>query len=135
MYADGFLVLQDSIIAAFGLTPGAVGFLHTVRQAASGFFSMGGGFLVDMFSGKRGILLAGSLFLMGFGYLLIAAAPNYFFILLALALGAGASSFWHPLGLGILSYTFPQNRAFAVSLHRSAGNVGWVGYPRRAMLV
>ena len=43
---------------------------------------MGGGFVVDMFSGKRGLLLAGSLFTMGLGYLLVAAAPNYTILLI-----------------------------------------------------
>ena len=124
MYADGFLVLLDPIYQAFGLNPISAGLLQAVRQGSSGLLSMGGGFLLDLFSGKRGILLAGSLFIMGLGYGLAAAAPNYTLLLVALALGSGAASFWHPIGLGILSYTFPKNRAFVVSLHRSSGSLG-----------
>ena len=124
MYADGFLVLLDPIYQAFGLTPLSVGALSAVRQGAGGLLTMGGGFVVDMFSGKRGLLLAGSLFTMGLGYLLVAAAPNYTILLITLALGSGAASFWHPVGLGILSTSFPNRRALMMSLHRSSGGVG-----------
>ncbi len=126
MYADGFLILLDPIYQAFGLTPVSAGVLSSVRQGAGGLLTMGGGFVVDMFSGKRGILLAGSLFAMGFGYALAAAAPNYGFLLAALAIGSAAGSFWHPVGLGILSTSFPERRALMMALHRSAGNVGEV---------
>jgi MFS family permease len=129
MYADGFLVLLPSIYIAFGLNPLTAGALATVRQSASGLSSMGGGFLIDMFAGKRGVLLAGALFMMGVGYLLAAAASNYVLLLLALALGSAAASFWHPVGLGILSASFPTRRAFMMALHRSAGGVGETGTP------
>lgn len=124
MYADGFLILLDPIYQAFGLNPLSAGLLSTVRQAAGGLLTMGGGFVVDMFSGKRGVLLAGSLFAMGFGYALAAAAPNYVLLLIALAVGSGAGSFWHPVGLGILSTSFPERRALMMALHRSAGSIG-----------
>jgi MFS family permease len=126
MYADGFLILLDPIYQAFGLNPLSAGLLSTVRQAAGGLFTIGGGFVVDMFSGMRGILLAGSLFAMGFGYALAAAAPNYALLLVALAIGSGAGSFWHPVGLGILSTSFPERRALMMALHRSAGSIGEV---------
>ena len=124
MYADGFLVLLPSVYAAFGLTPVSAGALSTVRQASSGLLSMGGGFVIDMFAGRRGMLLAASLFTMGLGYLLVAAATNYVLLLIALGIGSAASSFWHPIGLGILSTSFPRRRAFMMSLHRSAGGIG-----------
>ena len=124
MYADGFLVLLPSIYAAFGLTPLSAGILSAVRQVSGGLLTMGGGFLIDMFSGKRGLLLSGSLFAMGGGYLLAAAAPNYALLLVALAIASAAGSFWHPVGLGILSMSFPHRRALMMSVHRSAGGIG-----------
>jgi MFS family permease len=114
---------------AFGMTAVTEGLFSAIRQLASGITTMGGGFLVDTFSGKRGLLLAGSLFLMGLGYMLIGAAPNYPVLLVTVALAAAAGSFWHPVGLGILSVSFPQRRAFMMALHRSAGNVGEVATP------
>ena len=124
MYADGFLVLLPSIYDAFGLSGVSVGVVAAVRQASAGLLTMGGGFVVDMFSGRRGLLLSSSLFLMGLGYLFVAGSPNYGVLLLAFILGSATGSFWHPVALGLLSTTFPANRAFVVSLHRSAGSLG-----------
>ena len=129
MYADGFLVLLPSIYDAFGLTPITASFLAAIRQGAGGLLTMGGGFLVDMFSGHRGILLSGSLFAMGLGYMLAAASPNYTVLLIALGLASAAGSFWHPVGLGILSQTYPRRRGLMMALHRSAGNFGEVVTP------
>ncbi len=129
MYADGFLVLLPIIQDVFELGSVALGALSMSRQAAGGLLSMGGGFLVDMFSGNRGLLLAGSLFTMALAYLLAGAAPNFAVLVLGVSLGSAAGSFWHPVGLGILSYTFPRNRALMMSLHRSAGSVGEVATP------
>ncbi len=129
MYADGFLVLLPAIKDAFDLGAVALGVLSTSRMAAGGILSMGGGFLVDLFSGNRGVLLAGSLFTMALAYLFAGVAPNFAILVIGVSLGSAAGSFWHPVGLGILSYTFPQNRALMMSLHRSAGSVGEVITP------
>ena len=124
VYADGFLVLLPFIYAAFGMTPITSGLFSMIRQAGSGLMTMGGGFVIDTFSGRRGLLLASSLFLMGLSYMMIAAAPNYVILLITVGIGAAAGSFWHPVGLGILSTSFPQRRAFMMAIHRSAGNIG-----------
>lgn len=124
MYADGFLVLLPLIRDAFGLDAISLGILSTSRQAAGGLLSMGGGFIVDMFSGKRGLFLAGSLFTMALAYLVAGAAPNFAVLVIGVSLGSAAGSFWHPIGLGILSYTFPRSRALMMSLHRSSGSLG-----------
>ena len=129
MYADGFLVLLPIIQDVFGMGPVALGVLSASRQAAGGLLSMGGGFMVDLFAGNRGILLAGSLFMMAFAYLLAGIAPNTAVLIIAVSLGSAAGSFWHPVGLGILSYTFPRNRALLMSLHRSSGSLGEVITP------
>ena len=129
MYADGFLVLLPIIQDVFAMGPVALGILSASRQAAGGLLSMGGGFMVDLFAGNRGIFLAGSLFSMGFAYLLAGIAPNAAILIAAVSIGSAAGSFWHPVGLGILSFTFPRDRALLMSLHRSAGSFGEVLTP------
>lgn len=124
MYADGFLVLVPIIQDVFAMGPVALGVMSASRQAAGGILSMGGGFMVDLFAGNRGLFLAGSLFTMAFAYLIAGIAPNAAILILAVSLGSAAGSFWHPVGLGILSFTFPSDRALLMSLHRSAGSLG-----------
>lgn len=129
VYQQGFYIILPEIYVSLGLTPIAAGVIETVRRVAGGTASMGGGFLLDRYPGKRVLVLYLSLFSMGMGYLLIGLAPSYLVIVAAVALAGAAASIWHPAALGLLSQTFPHRRGFVVSLHRSAGSVGDVAGP------
>ena len=98
--------------------------MEAIRRITSGVASVGGGVLTDRVQHLRGPILAGSIGLMGFGYLIIGIFPNYYVILIALGFAAAAGSIWHPPALGIISQRFPERRGYYISLHRSAGNVG-----------
>ena len=134
MYADGFLVLLPSIYDAFGLSGVSAGVLSAVRQGSAGLLTMGGGFVVDMFSGRRGLLLSGRLFLMGFVYLLVGAAPNYAFLLLALTPGSATGAFWPPVGPCLLAMPFPSTRAFVIALPRRSRVSAGPGPPEGGMV-
>jgi FSR family fosmidomycin resistance protein-like MFS transporter len=124
LYGNTFTVLVPFISDHFGLGPVASGFISTARQVSQGVSSMAGGVIVDRLQSKRGYLLSISLIIMALGYMLIGFAPNYAVALTALMLGAAAGSFWHPVGLGLLSQFFPKRRGFWVSMHRSGGSIG-----------
>ncbi|MCY4624938.1 MAG: MFS transporter [Chloroflexi bacterium] len=124
VYSRGFLVLLPFMMETLGIGYIAAGVMEAVRRISSGVASMGGGVITDRVQHLRGPILAGSIGLMGFGYLLIGVFPNYYVIIIALGFAAAAGSIWHPPALGILSQRFPERRGFYISLHRSAGNVG-----------
>ena len=124
LYGNTFTVLIPSMYDHFGLGPASAGLISTVRQASQGVSSMGGGIIVDRLQNKRGYLLSFSLIIMALGYMLIGIAPTFGVALAALALGAAAGSFWHPVGLGLLSQLFPKRRGYWVSVHRSSGSIG-----------
>lgn len=124
LYGNTFTVLIPSMYDHFGLGPASAGLISTVRQASQGVSSMGGGVIVDRLQSKRGYLLSFSLIIMALGYMLIGIAPTFGVALAALALGAAAGSFWHPVGLGLLSQLFPKRRGYWVSVHRSSGSIG-----------
>jgi len=124
VYSRGFLVILPFMMESLGFGTLAAGIMDSVRRMSSGIASMGGGVLTDRFQHLRGHVLAGSIGLMGFGYLIIGLAPSYYVILVALGFAAAAGSIWHPPALGILSQRFPERRGFFISLHRSAGNIG-----------
>ena len=124
VYSRGFLVILPFMMESLGFGTLAAGIMDSIRRMSSGIASMGGGVLTDRFQHLRGHILAGSIGLMGFGYLVIGLAPSYYVILVALGFAAAAGSIWHPPALGILSQRFPERRGFFISLHRSAGNVG-----------
>ena len=124
VYSRGFLVILPFMMESLGFGTLAAGIMDSIRRMSSGIASMGGGVLTDRFQHLRGHVLAGSIGLMGFGYLVIGLAPSYYVILVALGFAAAAGSIWHPPALGILSQRFPERRGFFISLHRSAGNIG-----------
>ncbi len=124
VYSRGFLVLLPFMMESLGIGYIAAGVMEAVRRISSGVASMGGGVITDRVQHLRGPILAGSIGLMGFGYLLIGVFPNYYVIIISLGFAAAAGSIWHPPALGILSQRFPERRGFYISLHRSAGNVG-----------
>ena len=124
VYSRGFLVILPFMMESLGFGMLAAGIMDSIRRMSSGVASVGGGVLTDRFQHLRGHVLAGSIGLMGFGYLIIGLAPSYYVILVALGFAAAAGSIWHPPALGILSQRFPERRGFLISLHRSAGNLG-----------
>lgn len=124
VYTRGFLVLLPFMMESLGIGTIGAGVMEAVRRITSGIASMGGGVLTDRVQHLRGPILAGSIGLMGFGYLIIGVFPNYYVILIALGFAAAAGSIWHPPALGIISQRFPEKRGYYVSMHRSAGNVG-----------
>ena len=124
VYSRGFLVILPFMMESLGFGTLAAGIMDSIRRMSSGVASVGGGVLTDRFQHLRGHVLAGSIGLMGFGYLIIGLAPSYYVILVALGFAAAAGSVWHPPALGILSQRFPERRGFFISLHRSAGNIG-----------
>lgn len=124
VYTRGFLVLLPFMMESLGIGTIGAGIMEAIRRITSGIASVGGGVLTDRIQHLRGPILAGSIGLMGFGYLIIGVFPNYYVILIALGFAAAAGSIWHPPALGIISQRFPERRGYYVSLHRSAGNLG-----------
>ena len=116
VYSRGFLVLLPFMMETLGIGYIAAGVMEAVRRISSGVASMGGGVITDRVQHLRGPILAGSIGLMGFGYLLIGVFPNYYVIIISLGFAAAAGSIWHPPALGILSQRFPERRGFYISL-------------------
>jgi MFS family permease len=124
MYGRGFQAVIPAIYDDLGLVNYQAGLMDAVRSVASGLTSMASGFFTDIFQHRRAAILGISMAMVGLGYLLVAIAPVYLVLLLALLLPSAGAALWHPPALGILAQRFPKHRGFMVSLHRSTGNVG-----------
>ena len=124
MYGNGFYVIIPQIFQQLGLTYTLVGLMDSSRWLATGLSTLVGGFFVDMFQHRRGLLLGATLILLGLGYVLVSLAPTYWLIIAALVFTAVGGSLWHPIALGLLSQRFPKQRGFVISLHRASGSVG-----------
>lgn len=124
MYGNGFYVIIPQIFQQMGLNYTMVGLLDTSRWLASGLSTLIGGFFVDMFQHRRGMLLGVTMLLIGLGYLLVSFAPTYWLIMAALAFTAVGGALWHPIALGLLSQRFPKQRGLMLALHRASGSAG-----------
>ncbi len=129
IYAHSFPVLVTAIYESLALNPLQFGVMLAVRQLSGGLTSVGSGFFVDIFRYRSGQVLGISMGLIGLGYLLVALAPTYLFIIIALVVASAGSALWHPPALGLLARRFPRQRGLYISLHRSVGNVGDLAGP------
>jgi MFS family permease len=122
-YPATFYMLLPLIGAEMGLTYSQIGFIMTCQYAAGALSNVPGGMLVDVW-GRKGQLMALSLFWVGFPYLLMGFSTQYWMLLVCVMLVGVGNNLWHPVAIPLLGRMFPQRKGFALSLHGMGGNMG-----------
>lgn len=122
-YPATFYLLLPLIGAELGLSYSQIGLVMTCQYVASALANVPGGVLVDTV-GKKGVLMAISLFWVGFPYLLIGFTHSYPMLLVCIALVGFGNSLWHPTAIPTLGGRYPQRKGLVLSLHGMGGNVG-----------
>jgi MFS transporter, FSR family, fosmidomycin resistance protein len=82
-----------------------------------------GGILVDTV-GRKGLLMALSLFWVGFPYLLMGFSHGYLMLLGCVALVGFGNSLWHPTAIPTLARRYPERKGLVLSIHGMGANVG-----------
>jgi MFS family permease len=95
----------------------------TCQYIAAALANIPGGVLVDTV-GRKGLLMALSLFWVGFPYLLISFTHSYVMLLACIALVGFGNSLWHPTAIPTLGQRYPERKGLVLSLHGMGGNVG-----------
>lgn len=122
-YPATFFMLLPIIGNEMGLSYSQIGFVMTCQYAAGALSNVPGGMLVDVW-GKKGQLMALSLFWVGFPYLLMGFSTEYWMLLLCVVFVGIGNNLWHPTAIPLLGRMFPQRKGLALSLHGMGGNVG-----------
>jgi MFS family permease len=122
-YPATFYLLLPLIGAELGLSYSQIGLIMTCQYVASACANVPGGVLVDTV-GRKGLLMAVSLFWVGFPYLLIGFTHSYPMLLLCVALVGFGNSIWHPTAIPTLGQSYPERKGLALSVHGMGGNVG-----------
>jgi MFS family permease len=122
-YPATFYMLLPLIGHELGLSYSQIGFIMTCQYAAGAISNVPGGMLVDVW-GKKGQLMALSLFWVGFPYLLMGFTTQYWMLLLCVMLVGIGNNLWHPTAIPLLGRMFPERKGFVLSLHGMGGNVG-----------
>ncbi len=123
-YQQAFLLLIPAVKAAMGLSDVQVGVIGMSRTIFSAAVNIPAGIVGDMWREKVALILAGSLSSLALGYFLIGVYPNYWLLLLGVAVTGIGTSLWHAPAFGTLAALYPQRKAFAMSLHRMGGSLG-----------
>jgi FSR family fosmidomycin resistance protein-like MFS transporter len=122
-YPATFYLLLPLIGNELGLSYSQIGLIMTCQYIASAVANVPGGVLVDTV-GRKGLLMAISLFWVGFPYLLISFTHSYVMLLICIALVGFGNSLWHPTAIPTLGQRYPDRKGLVLSLHGMGGNVG-----------
>jgi MFS transporter, FSR family, fosmidomycin resistance protein len=115
-----FIWLKDD----FNVSYVELGLLMTVFFVISGIGQAMAGFLVDKV-GPRPVLMCA---VAGFvaSALVLSAAPNYWLLMLGVAIAGASNSVFHPVDFSILNARVsPQRLGYAFTAHGLSGNLGW----------
>lgn len=122
-YPATFYLLLPIIGKELGLSFSQIGLIMTCQYIAGAVSNVPGGMVVDTV-GRKGLLMAISLFWVGVPYLLMGFVHSYWLLLLCVALVGIGNNLWHPTAIPTLANRFPERKGFVLSLHGMGGNVG-----------
>jgi len=122
-YPATFYLLLPLIGKELGLSYSEIGFIMTCQYVAGAISNIPGGMIVDTV-GRQGLLMAVSLFWVGFPYFLMSFTHSYWVLLLCVMLVGIGNNLWHPTAIPTLAQHFPDRKGLALSFHSMGGNVG-----------
>lgn len=123
-YPATFYLLLPLIGKELGLNYVEIGTILTCQSLAGAVFNIPGGIIVDALGSRKGMLLAASLFWVGFPYLLMGMTHVYWMLCVCAALVGMGNNFWHPTAIPMIASRFPDRRGLVVSIHAMGGNMG-----------
>ena len=122
-YPATFLLLLPFVGKELGLSYSQIGFIMTSQYIVGAISNIPGGMIVDT-AGRKGPLLALSLFWIGFPYFLMNFSASYWFLLACVALVGIGNNLWHPAAISMLGERYPDRKGLVLSLHGMGGNFG-----------
>ena len=122
-YPSTFYLLLPIIGKEMGLSYSEIGLIMTCQYIAGAVANVPGGIITDTV-GRKGVLMALSLFWVGFPYLLMGFSHGYLMLLACVALVGFGNSLWHPTAIPTLARRFPEQKGLVLSLHGMGGNLG-----------
>jgi MFS family permease len=122
-YPATFYLLLPLIGKELGLSYAQLGSILTCQYAAGAIANIPGGLFVDTV-GRKGLLMAVSLFWVGIPYLVMGVSHVYWMMLLCATLVGIGNNLWHPTAIPWLANRFPRRKGLVMSVHGMGGNVG-----------
>lgn len=122
-YTATFYILLPLIGRELGLSYTEIGLIMTVQHLAGAISNIPGGILVDTV-GRKGYLMAASLFWVGFPYALMSLTHDFWMLLVCVTLVGIGNNIWHPAAIPFLAHRYPERKGLVLSFHGMGGNLG-----------
>ena len=122
------LLLAPAMALAMGLSPLQVGLLLTAMELGSGIAYAPAGLLGDRIH-RRGLLLLVSFWWVAIGFFAASFAPNYWALVILLALASAGVAAWHPVATGVMVEQMAERKAQALGIHAVGGTLAQVFAP------
>jgi FSR family fosmidomycin resistance protein-like MFS transporter len=122
-YPATFYLLLPLIGNELGLSYSQIGSILACQYAAGAIANIPGGIFVDSV-GRKGLLMALSLFWIGFPYLVMGFSHAYWMMLTCATLVGIGNNLWHPTAIPWLATRFPERKGLVMAFHGMGGNVG-----------
>lgn len=122
-YTATFYILLPLIGKELGLSYTEIGLIMTIQHLAGAISNIPGGILVDTV-GRKGYLMAASLFWVGFPYALMSLTHDFWMLLVCVTLVGIGNNIWHPAAIPFLAHRYPDRKGLVLSFHGMGGNCG-----------
>jgi len=122
-YPATFYLLLPLVGSELGLSYSQIGAILACQFAAGAIANVPGGIFVDTV-GHKGLLMAVSLFWIGFPYLVMGLSHAYWMLLVCATLVGIGNNLWHPTAIPWLAGRFPDRKGLVMAFHGMGGNVG-----------
>ena len=120
-------VILPFIKESLSLSGIQIGYLASANSISAGLINFPAGILSDMYKKRVGLIIGLSALILSVGFYLVSiiSYDNWIFLgfVSFIFLGAGAN-LWHPPAFSVLSYKYPEKKAFALGVHLSAASAG-----------
>jgi FSR family fosmidomycin resistance protein-like MFS transporter len=127
-YPATFYLLLPLIGNELGLSYSQIGTILACQYAAGAIANVPGGIFVDTV-GHKGLLMAVSLFWIGFPYLVMGLSHAYWMLLTCATLVGIGNNLWHPTAIPWLGNRFPDRKGLVMAFHGMGANVGDAAAP------
>lgn len=123
-FSESLPVLLPYVQATMGFSNVQYGILGAATGISAGLVNIPGGILVDRLKQFWGLILCMCMVWVAISYVLLGAAPNYLFMLIAAIVIGVPGTIWHLPSTACLSQRFSDKRGFALSINGVGANAG-----------
>ena len=121
--AGSILLLTPAIAVGMNLGPAEIGLLLTFMGIGGGLAYLPAGLAGD-YTRSRGMLLLLTFWWVAIGYFVASLAPDYWWLVILLAVAVMGDAAWHPIATGVLTQRMPARKAHVLGIHAMGGTIG-----------